>query len=248
MMIKNQQLTRYEFKYFLRNDTAESIFKIALNFMNIDKYALNCGSKGYFVRSLYFDNSNYDNFYEKVDGMQVRKKFRLRTYDKSFNNNSNFYLEMKGRKLDRIIKKRTSFKMNYLKYFQSLTKLNELYFKNKHNELIESFLFDHNRKKINPRILVDYLRKPLVNKYGLYFRLTFDSNLTVSKSRSLYENNNFNNNKKYKPGTTILEVKFERSMPAWFHRVIQTFNLRRQSISKYVLGVCACGVKTETSD
>ena len=30
-MIKNQQLTRYEFKYFLRNDTAESIFKIALN-------------------------------------------------------------------------------------------------------------------------------------------------------------------------------------------------------------------------
>tara|TARA_B100001564_G_C20662661_1_gene682278 strand:+ start:2587 stop:3330 length:744 start_codon:yes stop_codon:yes gene_type:complete len=247
-MITNQQLTRYEFKYFLRNDIADSIFKIALNFMNVDKYALQSGGKGYFVRSLYFDNSNYDNFYEKVDGMQVRKKFRLRTYNESFDNNSNFYLEMKGRKLDRIIKKRTSLKMNCLEYFQSLKKINELYLKNKKNDLIENFLFDHNRKKIIPKILVDYLRKPLVNKYGLYFRLTFDSNLTVSKSKSLYENNNFYSYKKYKPGVTILEVKFERSMPAWFHRVIQTFNLRRQSISKYVLGVCACGVRKETSD
>ena len=247
-MIRNQQLTRYEFKYFLKDDIAETIFKIALNFMNIDKYALKYGGKGYFVRSLYFDNSNYDNFYEKVDGMQVRKKFRLRTYNKTFDNSSNFYLEMKGRKLDRIIKKRTSLKMNYLKYFQSLNKLNELYIKSEQNDLIENFIFDYNRKKIYPKILVDYLRKPLVNKYGLYFRLTFDSNLIVAKSRSLFENNSFHNNKKYKPGTTILEVKFERSMPAWFHRVVQTFNLRRQSISKYVLGVCACGVRTETSD
>ena len=42
--------------------------------------------------------------------MQVRKKFRLRTYSKSFKENSDFFLEMKGRKQDRIIKKRTPLK------------------------------------------------------------------------------------------------------------------------------------------
>ena len=90
-MTKNQQFSRYEFKYFLTNDVANSIFKIALNFMKVDNFALKYGNKGYFVRSLYFDNSNYDNFYEKVDGMQVRKKFRLRTYNKSLKENSDFF-------------------------------------------------------------------------------------------------------------------------------------------------------------
>lgn len=247
-MTKNQQFSRYEFKYFLTNDVANSIFKIALNFMKVDNFALKYGNKGYFVRSLYFDNSNYDNFYEKVDGMQVRKKFRLRTYNKSLKENSDFFLEMKGRKQDRIIKKRTPLKADFLKYFNSPKDINKLYYKNDKNTLVESFIFDYNRKKINPRILVDYSRKPLINKYGLYFRLTFDSDLVVAKSNSLFNENNYFAPKKYKPGTTILEVKFERSMPAWFHRVIQTFDLRRQSISKYVLGICACGIRSETSE
>ena len=78
-MKNNLQFSRYEFKYFLKEEIADHIFKIALNFMNVDNYALKSGEKGYFVRSLYFDNSEYDNFFEKVDGMQVRKKFRIRT-------------------------------------------------------------------------------------------------------------------------------------------------------------------------
>ena len=105
-MINNKFLTRYEFKYFVSNNVANSIFNIAQNFMNLDKFASKIKGKSYFVRSLYFDNSQYDNFFEKVDGMQIRKKFRLRTYENRFNNKSNFYLEMKGRKQYRIIKKR----------------------------------------------------------------------------------------------------------------------------------------------
>jgi|TARA_B110000881_G_C18461297_1_gene456343 hypothetical protein len=247
-MKNNLQFSRYEFKYFLKEEIADHIFKIALNFMNVDNYALKSGEKGYFVRSLYFDNSEYDNFFEKVDGMQVRKKFRIRTYEKSFNNKSNFFLEMKGRKQDRIIKKRTAISMEHLKYFYSPIEENILLTNYKKNTLVEDFIFDKIRKRINPRILVDYLRRPLVNKYGLYFRLTFDSNLITAKSNSLFAEEKFFFPKKFKPGCTILEVKFERSIPAWFHRIIQTYNLKRQSISKYVLGVCACGVKNETSD
>ena len=39
------------------------------NFMVLDKNALKNKNKNYFVRSLYFDNEIYSNFYEKVDGM-----------------------------------------------------------------------------------------------------------------------------------------------------------------------------------
>ena len=86
-MINNKLLTRYEFKYFINNKIAKSIFEVALNFMNVDDFALRSKNKGYFVRSLYYDNPQYDNFFEKVDGMQVRKKFRLRTYENKYKKN-----------------------------------------------------------------------------------------------------------------------------------------------------------------
>ncbi len=247
-MINNKLLTRYEFKYFINNQIAKSIFEVALNFMNVDDFALRSKNKGYFVRSLYYDNPQYDNFFEKVDGMQVRKKFRLRTYENKYKKNSIFYLEMKGRKQDRIIKKRTQIKIEDLKYFYSLNNLNKLQSKYHNDVLIEDFIFSEKRKKIRPRILIDYSRKPLINKYGLYFRLTFDSNIIVSKSKSLFLEKNFNFPIKYNPGNTVLEVKFERSIPAWFHRVIQTYSLNRKSISKFVIGVCACKEKSDTSD
>ena len=247
-MINNQLFTRYEFKYFVNNKLAKSIFQIALNFMDVDNYASKSKNKGYFVRSLYYDNSEYDNFFEKVDGMQVRKKFRLRTYENKYNKNSNFYLEMKGRKQDRIIKKRTKIKIEDLKYFYSLSDLNELNAKYNNDILIKDFIFSEKRKKIKPTMLIDYLRKPLINKHGLYFRLTFDSDIIVSKSKNLFFENNFKFPVKYNPGNTVLEVKFERSIPAWFHRVIQTYELNRKSISKFVIGVCACKLKNDTSD
>ena len=246
-MINNKILTRYEFKYFINERVASSIFNIALNFMNLDKYAFNSKNNGYFVRSLYFDNPQYDNFFEKVDGMQVRKKFRLRTYENKLEKNSNLFLEMKGRKQDRIIKKRTKIKNEDLKYFYSLKNMDVLRSKYKDN-LIDDFIFSEKRKKIKPKILVDYTRKPLINKFGLYFRLTFDTNIVVSKSKNLFHDKKFYFPIRYSPGSTILEVKFERSIPAWFHRVIQTYDLNRRSISKFVIGVCACKESEDTSD
>ena len=114
--------------------------------------------------------------------------------------------------------------------------------------MIKEFIFDVLKKRITPRILIDYKRKPLINKHGLYFRLTFDSNLVSSKAKTLFKEKNFFFPQACKPGFTILEVKFERSIPAWFHRTIQAYDLKRKSISKFVFGVCNCRIKDETSD
>ena len=50
-----------------------------------------------------------------------------------------------------------------------------------------------------------------------------------------------------RPGYTIPEVKFERSIPPWFHRIIQNYDLHRHSISKFVIGMERCGIATDTS-
>jgi len=239
---------RYEFKYFISDKLSNIILNDSVDFMKIDKYAANNLDKGYFVRSLYFENQDYDNFFEKVDGVKTRKKFRLRTYSENFESNTLIYLEMKGRRKDRIFKERIKNENEDLKYFYSLKNLEQLNQKYKNNSLINDFIFNVLRKRIKPVILIDYNIKPLINKNGLYFRLTFDNNLVSTKSDNLFNESKFNFPLKYKPGNSILEVKFERSIPAWFHRIIQAYDLHRRSISKFVLGVCNCKIREETSD
>ena len=240
---------RYEFKYFMNSKISNDIFNQSLNFMNIDSYALKKKNHRYLVRSLYFDNDEYSNFFEKVDGVKVRKKFRLRSYDKDFSSKNPVFFEMKGRAQDRVIKKRILIDKKDIKYFETLNNLDELYKKYKNDSLIEDFIYDVKKKNIKPKIMIDYNRQPLINKFGLYFRLTFDSDLITTKTNHLFENKKrFKFPLEYKPGNSILEVKFERSIPAWFHRIIQSHHLNRRSISKFVLGVCNCKVRSETSD
>lgn len=50
------------------------------------------GINGYMIRSLYFDTLNNDDFYNKVDGLELRRKIRLRIYDPDDNY---AYLELK---------------------------------------------------------------------------------------------------------------------------------------------------------
>ena len=61
-----ESFSRYEFKYLLSVNKANQIEKEIKNFMVLDKNALKNKNKNYFVRSLYFDNEIYSNFYEKV--------------------------------------------------------------------------------------------------------------------------------------------------------------------------------------
>ena len=50
------------------------------------------GAQGYVIRSLYFDSPDNQDFNDKIDGLELRRKIRLRTYS----NQTNFaMLEMK---------------------------------------------------------------------------------------------------------------------------------------------------------
>ena len=59
------------------------------------------------------------------------------------------------------------------------------------NEVINNFIYESLRKKIEPKVIVDYFRKPYVNKFGLLFRLTFDSNILASPAKNIFYNEKF---------------------------------------------------------
>tara|TARA_B100001250_G_C19810604_1_gene795532 strand:+ start:3193 stop:3936 length:744 start_codon:yes stop_codon:yes gene_type:complete len=247
-MKENQKFYRYEFKYILNKEISDHIEDEAKNFMNYDGYVNKELHNRYYVRSLYFENNFSSNFYEKADGMKIRRKYRLRTYNNNFDPKVPIFFEVKGRASERTYKKRMSVKNSDLNYFLLQNENFNLLKLYPDNEIVKDFIFDSLRKNLKPRILVDYKRRPYINRFGLYFRLTFDTNLLTSKSNSLFEKNNHSSWLACKAGYTILEVKFDRSIPAWFHRIIQCYNLRRRSISKFVIGMSYCGIARETSE
>ena len=247
-MKENQILYRYEFKYVLNKKISNQIEKEARNFMIYDGHVKKELNNKYFVRSLYFENNFASNFYEKVDGMKIRRKYRLRTYSNFFDPKVPIFFEVKGRISERTYKKRINVKNKYLNLFLSQSQNFNLLNLYPNNEMIINFIFDSFRKNLKPLILVDYKRRPYINKFGLYFRLTFDTNLLSSKTNNLFSNDKYSSWLECKAGYTILEVKFDRSIPAWFHRIIQCYNLKRKSISKFVLGMSSCGLARETSD
>ena len=240
--------SRYEFKYLLPVNKANQIEKEIKNFMVLDKNALKNKNKNYFVRSLYFDNEIYSNFYEKVDGMETRKKFRIRVYSANEKTKSPIFLEMKGRRNQRTYKLRTPIKKKHLNYLMNNEKLNSLskIYSNK-NSVINHFIYDSLKKKIKPKVLVDYDRRAYHNKSGLLFRLTFDNNILSTPAKKLFDKK-FVNFKQARAGFTVLELKFERSIQPWFHRIIQNYNLSRMSISKFAIGMEKSGFGQETSD
>lgn len=240
-----EEFHRYEFKYVLNTDVALNIQREIEHFMNYDGYIHEELDNAYLVRSLYFDNIFASNFYEKIDGVRYRTKFRLRTYSKINDKSSPMFLEQKGRHLNRVFKNRCSIKVEDLENFYSESNFSELQ-NTYENEVIEDFIFQAYKKKLKPRVLVDYIRKPFTSNYDSNFRITFDSSIISKESMYLFPDENYRNIQSL-PGYVIMEVKFHRRIPAWFHRILQTYNLSRVSISKFVLGMTSTNLAIDLS-
>jgi hypothetical protein len=230
---------RYEFKYILSKSLRHEIENELSHFMELDPFVKKVENNKYFVRSLYFDDP-FDSFYnEKVDGLLNRTKFRLRTYSYNYNKEIPIFLEIKGRYNNYVFKHRTNLKNNdYFKFIKKIKLVqnnNDIKNNYKENKIFNQFIYDFYRKKIKPCILIDYKRRPYISKYDYNFRLTFDEEIRAYKTNELFSKN-IKLKRKVFPTYTILEIKFPKHIPAWFHRIIKTYELNRHSFSKYCKG------------
>lgn len=212
------------------------------HFMTFDGHTHPDLSNSYFVRSLYFDNLSADNYYQKIDGVKTRRKFRIRTYDKQFKPDTPLFLEEKGRHNERTYKTRHPIRFENLGLFLKTQRIDELIsLLDLHPDVpvVEQFVFECLRRRLVPRVLVDYVRQPYVSDFDMNFRITLDSSLRAAAVAELFPREDAAW-RLAEAGYTIVEVKFDRRVPAWFHRLIQTHNLRRLSISKFCRGMEIC--------
>lgn len=231
--------SRFEFKYILPERVREELEGQFQYFVELDPFVADQPGAKYFVRSLYFDNDARVNYWEKEDGQKHRQKFRLRTYTDTSDDGTPQFLEIKGRHNNLVFKHRTPLSESAEQPAtgslfgdpQTADVLGRI----EDGPIREQFQFELARKRLRPVTLVDYKRRPYVSKYDPEFRMTFDDNLRGTATDRLFPGP-ADRSIRVLPGYTILEVKFRYHLPKWFHRLIQSTELKRVSISKF----CAC--------
>lgn len=197
--------------------------------MDVDKNSVNLDNT-YFIRSLYFDDINSTAYYEKIDGVLYRKKYRIRIY----NNDSSFIrLERKWKHNNMTSKDQLKISkencINLLtNQFDNIDK--ELL----NNSLMKEFITDIKVFGLKPSVIVDYKR--LAYTYPISeVRITFDERI----KSGLYNCNLFNMNRitydVIDNNEVVLEIKFNEVLPEHISIILQTIPMYRQAVSKFAL-------------
>ena len=231
---------RYEFKYIVKNSDLDRLRSMILPFVTIDKFAEVDDNHQYTVRSIYFDTSRFDFYYEKIEGIKNRKKVRLRGYDKVDGNNIVFF-EIKRKYDIPIMKFRAPVKFeDALDMFRSRNINGQVVsndFFPKGNENSKRFFYQVFSKNLRPVVLIVYEREAYQDKMDDTVRITLDKNIRSKAYPSL--TNLFEEDKLSQAlsGKFILEVKFNNHFPSWLNPIISSLALRKQSASKYVISM-----------
>ena len=179
----------------------------------------------YEIRSLYFDNADDKALREKIDGINIREKFRIRYYN---GDTSVIHLEKKC-------------KVNglCLKDSAELSKVQAQWLMDGHYEwmsgcgiaLIEELYSKMTTQGLRPKTIVDYTREPFVFAPG-NVRITLDYNIRTG----LHCTDFLNPNCITVPAgdsEIILEVKWDEYLPDIIRDAIQLENRQVSAFSKY---------------
>ena len=228
---------RFEFKYILPLNKRHAVEKDLRYFLDYDPFVAQRPEHKYIVRSLYYDSPTFSAFHDKIDGLMSRYKFRVRTYSQALTENVPIFLELKGRHNNLVYKHRTPVELaGSAKSRKGRSLTEKLLSCAKKSHVLDQFQYDYYRKSLRPVALIDYQRRPYISKYDPGFRITFDEQLRATETTTLFPPGG-GAARRVLAGHTIVEVKFEHHLPAWFHQVIQAYELRRVSISKIVSGM-----------
>ena len=172
---------RLEYKFLVKNCDLERLRNKILPFVELDEYVNEESGNEYTVRSIYFDSSNFSYYHEKVDGIKIRKKLRMRGYDKHDANNLCIFLEIKNKYDCFTGKNRAPLLYHNLenllnsKSIETYTLTNNGY-KNSIRDA-EKFIHHLNRSGLKPTILIVYEREAFFSKFDKSLRITFDKNI-----------------------------------------------------------------------
>ena len=190
--------------------------------LQIDSHALD---GRYQIRSLYFDDMLDSALYEKLNGVNMREKFRLRYY----NGDTSFIVLEKKSKLNGLCAKeqlRISFEeTEYLISGAPLPQGND------NADLLNELCYKIKTKGLKPKALVDYTREPYIYEPG-NVRVTLDYNIRTGLNGEDFLNMNCVT-LPVPDSPVILEVKWDDFLPSVIRDIVQLKGQHSCAFSKY---------------
>ena len=215
---------RQELKYTLTEADSVLLATRLANIMQRDSHLK--GSKEYFIRSLYFDNLYDKALREKLNGVGIRDKFRIRYYD--FDGD-----------FIRLEKKSKRYSLGH-KYQCAVTKAEvERILRNDcawmaedERPLVRELYLKMKMELLRPTVIVDYRREPFVYAPG-NVRITFDRDVRSSRNVQAFFRKDLATVPVLMGGKCIMEVKYDDYLPDVINRTILTAKNREQAYSKF---------------
>ena len=190
--------------------------------MKPDKH---CEDGFYHIRSLYFDNIYDKALREKLDGIKVREKYRIRLYN---NDPSLIRLERKFKNGNLGFKETAVLSVDEVK---AIIAGNISVLANSKNEVVLNFYSKLKNDRLRPKVIVDYIREPYVFEAG-NVRVTFDSKIRTGLSSVDILNPNLPT-VPIANDPIILEVKWDNFLPDIIRDALTLGTIRSGAFSKY---------------
>lgn len=211
---------RHELKFIISPSIAKILKQRLKLIMDVDNNSIDgC----YLIKSLYFDDRFSKAYYEKLDGILYRTKYRIRMY----NNDDNFIRLEKKMKHNYMTKKeQTKISKN------TCLKILNNDFDKTDDKLLNEFINCIKYKGLIPSIIVNYKRYAYTYPIS-DVRITFDEEL----KSGLYNYDLFDEKKPlyniYNDNEIVLEVKFNDILPEHIAITLSTVPMFKQAVSKF---------------
>lgn len=218
---------RKEIKYVIPTEKAIAIRSRLDKILPKDEH---CTSGFYSVRSLYFESVNDTDFSEKVDGIDIRKKVRLRIYN---GDDSLCKLEIKQKNGD--LQRKHSFTIS-TDDARELSRGNYGMLRNYFHDTQTSIdvYAIMSQGCYRPVVQIEYDR--IAYRYPMYdTRITLDMNTRSSETNM----DIFSSEIRYTPimrESTVLEIKYSGRLMGFISDILSQYDLTQGSYSKYCAG------------
>lgn len=220
------EVMRNERKFLLSLDEFYKLSGYFSRFLIPDEHN---GWDGYTVRSLYFDTPEERDYFEKEDGIEIRRKIRLRVYNpsddfaalemkqKQGTNQLKRSLRIQRKDAERLIQGDYRILLHYPEDFAA-----ECY------GIMEMFAY-------RPKSVIEYRRKAFVAKENR-IRLTFDHHIAACETNFNIFSHNLALNPVWEPYLVVFEVKYNGFLLSYIRDAINYCEKSELSVSKYCVG------------
>ena len=215
---------RYELKYYINHIEYEYLSNVLSKVLKLDPHSK--GGKGYLVRSVYFDNEENKALYEKLAGVETRKKYRIRMYDL---NPNIIKFEIKNKVSNEIVKESALIKQEDV---AEIIKGNYELLLKYNNKVLNKIFYEFKKFHYIPKTKIDYRR--IAYYYNINnIRITFDKMLGHSETKIDFFNPEICRDHSFQDNKIILEIKYDHFLPDYIKNILQLKTFVRSAISKY---------------